>query len=1468
MYSFTSKFFKRINKNFILLYFLLLLTGIESPVYAQQSNQEMIVAGFYPYTKDYILKPENIPLSNLTHLIYAFAGPRADGSISTETGSYHNQALVNRVHAEGKKFIIMMGGGLQSGGFHGMASSASTRTIFVNNLADWIRTYGYDGVNIDWEYPGNNNKNEDRENLTLLVQEMRQTFDALETELGKEIEISMDIHSSLYYAQWVDFAALEDDMDWFGLMSYDYSGDWPYSIHVAHNAPLYCGPDSICDRYLSVDLGVKNVRDSLGIPAHKIVMGVAFYGREFFNSELYETPKEGGGAHPYYDIQPLIGNGWTRFWDDQSKVPYLKKNSGTGIMSYDDEQSLTEKTNYIKQNQLAGAMIWEITQDVDKITKQQPLMAVIGENLVGEVVDPTGIPTVAITSPSNDFVFTPGGNLTILANAQVESGFTVQKVDFYGNGSLLGSDNSSPYSYVWQNIPGGKHTLKAIATSSAGKTGESAVIDISDGIVPEYTEMWDDFSYANASDSELGRINSWSIVDGASGPPSGAIYAKEGITFYADPQNSSNKLMGVATTASNDPTKNRHARIETSVMPYRNGTFAARVYFDDTPALYGDANVETFYTINSYATCNNPDLYSEVDFEYLPWDAWHWERKTTMYYTSWETCEIRDHVKTIQSFAGWHDLVYTAAEGQPVKWYIDGQLMGTMPQHTPDSDVNISFANWIYQNTTGSNPTTRTTTMQVDWVYHAKDVVITPQEVLDQVANLRQNQVLRKNLQGEQVIDGNTNPAPTVTITSPANDATFTAPATITISATATDANGSITKVEFFNGNNKLGEDNTSPYNYTWTNIAAGNYVLTARATDNEGASGTSAVVNISVGTNCTAPPVITFTAPSNGASYVAPATITFNADANPGCTNRTITKVDFYNGSVFLGSDNTSPYSYTWANVPEGNYNITATATDSEGGTTNALLSVSVTNTQSSNLALNKPVTVSSLETSAFPGSAAVDGNGSTRWASLYSDPQWIYVDLGANYNINRVKITWEAAYGRDYQVQISGNASDWSSIKTVSGNTALINDHTGLSGSGRYLRIHGTARGTEWGYSIYELEVYGTTGTSNISPTATITSPANNAVFNAPATITLNATASDTDGTISKVEFFNGTNKLGEDLSAPYSFTWTNVAAGSYSLTAKATDNLSASGSSSVVNITVNGNNAPIVNITSPANNAAFNAPATITINATASDGDGSVFKVEFFNGSNKLGEDLSSPYGFTWSNVAVGNYSITAKATDNQGAVATSTPVSVAVNSTTPVQLEAVYNTIAEWGTGFQGEVRVYNHSSTSVTGWTVQFDCPHNLTPIWDAEIVSHTGNHYVIKSIASTQTIAGGQSVVFGFIGNITSGQTFSAPTNFTAQSGTTARISVPENSRKLEVKAYPNPAYGQAFIEFNLEKESKVEISIYKNDGGIATRLINKKMPAGQNKVLWDGSGFGSGVFYYQLKVNNQVITDKILLTK
>jgi hypothetical protein len=224
-------------------------------------------------------------------------------------------------------------------------------------------------------------------------------------------------------------------------------------------------------------------------------------------------------------------------------------------------------------------------------------------------------------------------------------------------------------------------------------------------------------------------------------------------------------------------------------------------------------------------------------------------------------------------------------------------------------------------------------------------------------------------------------------------------------------------------------------------------------------------------------------------------------------------------------------------------------------------------------------------------------------------------------------------------------------------------------------YLHIDGTGQGDplNTGYSDYaSMGEYTISGTipvgppANQPPVVSITSPLNNATFTAPANITINANASDPDGTVSSVAFYSGSTLLNTDATSPYSFTWSNVVAGTYTLTARATDNSGAVTTSAAITVTVNpaANQPPVVSIASPLNNATFTAPASITINANASDPDGTVSSVAFYSGSTLLNTDATSPYSFTWSNVAAGTYTLTARATDNSGAVTTSAAITVTV------------------------------------------------------------------------------------------------------------------------------------------------------------------------------------------------------------
>jgi beta-glucanase (GH16 family) len=193
------------------------------------------------------------------------------------------------------------------------------------------------------------------------------------------------------------------------------------------------------------------------------------------------------------------------------------------------------------------------------------------------------------------------------------------------------------------------------------------------------------------------------------------------------------------------------------------------------------------------------------------------------------------------------------------------------------------------------------------------------------------------------------------------------------------------------------------------------------------------------------------------------------------GATNYNV-KCSTTNGGPYTTIASTATTSYTNTGLANGTtYYYVVSAANSFGESSNSV-QISVTTTvPSANLALNKLVAVSSAENAGLSGPNAVDGNTSTRWSSTFSDPQWIYVDLQATFNINRVRLNWEAAYGKSYQIQVSSNAVDWTTIYSTTTGAGGTNDVTGLSGLGRYVRMYGTVRGTQYGYSLYEFEVYG---------------------------------------------------------------------------------------------------------------------------------------------------------------------------------------------------------------------------------------------------------------------------------------------------------------------------------------------------------------------------------------------------------
>lgn len=512
---------------------------------------------------------------------------------------------------------------------------------------------------------------------------------------------------------------------------------------------------------------------------------------------------------------------------------------------------------------------------------------------------------------------------------------------------------------------------------------------------------------------------------------------------------------------------------------------------------------------------------------------------------------------------------------------------------------------------------------------------------------------------------------PVVAITAPANGAIILGPANVSIQATASDADGTIAKVEFYNGNTLLYTDTAAPYQYTWSNAPIGDYTLRAVATDNDW-NETATSVSIRVVPDG---PAVKMTQPADGAYFFTPANITLEADAFD--YTATVTKVEFYNGTTLLGTDTAAPYTYLWTGAAAGIYSVTAKVTSNTGKTaTSAPIAVHVIqsgtgdglkgeyydNQDFTSLKITRiDQTVNMNWAGGTPDPSIAADSFSVRWTGqiepLYSETYTFYLnsDDGSRLYINNQLVV--------------DNWSDHAATE-VSGTITLVGGQKYAIRVEYYENWGDALVQLSWSSAhqtkqiIPRLQLYSNTG-GPVPPTVSITNPADGERFTEPAIITVQAAATDSDGTITKVDFYNGTALLGTDTTAPYSYTWSSVAAGSYTIRAVATDSQGLSSTASVgIVVEPVGQIPPTVSITSPTNGQTFTAPANIAIQATAADSDGTVAKVEFYNGTTLLGTDTTAPYSYTWSSVAAGTYSIRAVATDNQGLTAERT-VSVIVN-----------------------------------------------------------------------------------------------------------------------------------------------------------------------------------------------------------
>jgi chitinase len=237
----------------------------------------------------------------------------------------------------------------------------------------FIEKYNLDGLDIDWEYPGqvgagNRFRPEDKQNYTAVLKELRQRFDREEKTLHRPLYLSIATGSDMDFLEHTEMREVQKYVDTVNLMAYDYYEPGS-ELTTGLNAPLFTDPSD--PKHVSADASIR-AYEQAGVPAEKIVLGVPFYGHEWGqvpgdNHGLFQPGKPVPNAYTNYaniSTNMLKANsGFVRYWDSDSGVPYLYNASTQVFVSYDDPQSMALKSKYALDHKLGGIMFWDYESD-------------------------------------------------------------------------------------------------------------------------------------------------------------------------------------------------------------------------------------------------------------------------------------------------------------------------------------------------------------------------------------------------------------------------------------------------------------------------------------------------------------------------------------------------------------------------------------------------------------------------------------------------------------------------------------------------------------------------------------------------------------------------------------------------------------------------------------------------------------------------------------------------------------------------------------------------------------------------------------------------------------------------------------------------------------------------------------------------------------------------------------------------
>lgn len=308
-------------------------------------------------------RPEIDP-TQLTHINFAFGKIEGGKAVLPNAAVAGNLAYLRSLKTKNPRLKVLLSiGGWQAEGFSDAALSTQSREVFAESVVTLLREHSLDGVDIDWEYPGQSvagikSRPQDKQNFTALLKTLR-------AHLGSRYLLTIASADREYF-DFTEMDKLHVYLDFINVMTYDFFN--ALTPTTGHHAGLYASPYAAPrDRNAAASI---NQHLAAGIPPDKLVLGVAFYGRGFAGVQpehdgVNQPYERFEAAHPYAElVEQYIGrNGFVREWDERAQAPFLWNAQTRAFITYDDPQSIAVKAQYVRKHRLGGIMFWELSQD-------------------------------------------------------------------------------------------------------------------------------------------------------------------------------------------------------------------------------------------------------------------------------------------------------------------------------------------------------------------------------------------------------------------------------------------------------------------------------------------------------------------------------------------------------------------------------------------------------------------------------------------------------------------------------------------------------------------------------------------------------------------------------------------------------------------------------------------------------------------------------------------------------------------------------------------------------------------------------------------------------------------------------------------------------------------------------------------------------------------------------------------------